>query len=723
MKIQFANGRIVEFDSDPSSDDIDYVARQVFAAPPLDDAPKDEWDRYYKATVKPVEPSLLETEVSSPLRSALSTGLTAGIAKESMSPEMKSAIFPEQKTLPGKIFRGGAELTAMVAGLPGRATISGVKALSQAIPKVIVPAEKLAGATLGRKIATGVAGGAIGGATLAPQDMSKQKYIENIAVGAATGAAIPAIGSAVIDRFPALQSNDGLKRRISEKVQEGIWKAFRPSMIGKKTIGQIERFDNKASSAVADIIANKDKQQFIDEVGNVKGNQLPENMADTAKAIEDGRKRIFSEYNALTQQAGESGAIVDVKNLQSIIEKYATDPVLEVENPTLFNFANRQYQALGMRQRFTPLEAEQKIAEWNSDLKNQYKSGDFGVETNKVVLKEMVESLRKDLDSSINSATGSKAYQSLKNQYGAYRALADEIGRRLPVTRRASPSGFFDVADAFASGDILSGGIGILSGDASAPARIARGIGINVGKTILKRRNDPNLIIGNMFKDVDALLQEQGKRSSGGVAIGEKGKQIISRKGEPIKLRGLNIEDVSPKGSQGNKGEVIISRKGSNPQDFKTAEEYVASKGGYFRYSNSKTGASDVPWQMFSNNESKVNTGYGKNAFIADNNGAVKSTDIEQDIINALDKHPEIIRELQSSSKEIAKEAHPKDIVDSAGLWDNPDVVQIIWDEVLEPKGIIKVKTPDGLIVFDPAEVMSKSQLTSEFNAAKAGNK
>lgn len=360
---------------------------------------------------------------------------------------------------------------------------------------------------------------AVGGAATLPLFNATGVVVGDTAKGAV------ALGKNVAEstNIPKLIPTAKIDAVVSKKISDAVWKAMRPTRTGKSTPIQMGKFDARAEEAVKDIIANKGSVQFVDELGEVKDAELPQNAMDTAKAIEEGRKRVFAEYNAKTTQAGENGSIVGVDNLKSVLEPYVTDPILSKENPQLQNWALRQYEALDMRQKFTPLEAEAKIKEWNSDLKAQYRSGNFGVETNKSLLNEMVGALRKDLDTSITNATG-PGYQELKNRYGAYKALADELGKRLPVVRRSSPSGFFDIADAFASGEALKGGIELATGNPKGFVSLAKAAGMSAGKTLLKRRNDPNVILGNMFKDVDALMNEKNLRlqkSAGGVELGQ----------------------------------------------------------------------------------------------------------------------------------------------------------------------------------------------------------
>lgn len=47
----------------------------------------------------------------------------------------------------------------------------------------------------------------------------------------------------------------------------------------------------------------------------------------------------------------------------------------------------------------------------------------------------------------------------------------------------------------------------------------------------------------------------------------------------------------------------------------------------------------------------------------------------------------------------------PKNIVETAGAWDDPDAVDWLWSNVLEPKGWHGVSTKNGAVVFDPGMV------------------
>jgi hypothetical protein len=53
----------------------------------------------------------------------------------------------------------------------------------------------------------------------------------------------------------------------------------------------------------------------------------------------------------------------------------------------------------------------------------------------------------------------------------------------------------------------------------------------------------------------------------------------------------------------------------------------------------------------------------------------------------------------------LARLANPKNIVDSAGMWDDPQLVREVYENVIQPREITSVRTNDGLLVFDPVNV------------------
>lgn len=57
-----------------------------------------------------------------------------------------------------------------------------------------------------------------------------------------------------------------------------------------------------------------------------------------------------------------------------------------------------------------------------------------------------------------------------------------------------------------------------------------------------------------------------------------------------------------------------------------------------------------------------------------------------------------------STPEQLAGQLAPDDIVDAAQFWDG-DLTNLAWEQFFEPRGVLGVKTPDGMIAFDPSFV------------------
>lgn len=99
---------------------------------------------------------------------------------------------------------------------------------------------------------------------------------------------------------------------------------------------------------------------------------------------------------------------------------------------------------------------------------------------------------------------------------------------------------------------------------------------------------------------------------------------------------------------------------------------------------------------------------YGKNLWKAAPVDAVSADDLKDLVREQIDNDPEFVAKLGIDEDQVDQfidEINPQDIVDSAGVFDS-DAVYPIYEEILAPRGYRSVVTNDGLIVFDPSDVM-----------------
>jgi hypothetical protein len=124
----------------------------------------------------------------------------------------------------------------------------------------------------------------------------------------------------------------------------------------------------------------------------------------------------------------------------------------------------------------------------------------------------------------------------------------------------------------------------------------------------------------------------------------------------------------------------------------------------YYRYTDSDSPMSDWGHAMFSKDQYKVEN-YGDNGFTIDDAITVDIYDLKEDIIAAWTEYQKEWADYnefaQMDAEYIFESLAPNNIVDSADGWDHDLTVEWIWNNILEPKIIWAVRTPDGAICFD----------------------
>ncbi|MDR1367242.1 MAG: hypothetical protein LBJ76_00800 [Candidatus Accumulibacter sp.] len=131
----------------------------------------------------------------------------------------------------------------------------------------------------------------------------------------------------------------------------------------------------------------------------------------------------------------------------------------------------------------------------------------------------------------------------------------------------------------------------------------------------------------------------------------------------------------------------------------------------YYRRHHSGDGMSEWGHAMMSDEEERVGH-YGPKLFIAELDGNYVGDELRETIIEAWRKSeeegnapegygPEDSDEL--SDEEIIDLFNPEDIVDSAAGFDNGELAEWFYRNVVEPNDLTYVTTYDGAVVFDPA--------------------
>lgn len=294
---------------------------------------------------------------------------------------------------------------------------------------------------------------------------------------------------------------------LGQFIQHSINKAVRPSVVGKTaSANQLKGYYKKAQFAVEDIIKNKMGLQIKDENGQVV-NKLPENLDEFVQAIDQRMGEIFKQYNGMAEKAGEAGIKIDLGKIADDIENQMEDKAVRIFYPELRGYAMQMVDRIRAEGPLDPDTIQKAIAMLNSTLKAYYRNPNPNMASKVVVDLSIITKLRKALDEAVSGLTG-ESYKALKQQYGAYREVLTDVLKRSVVDARKNTKGFFDLTDVLSTGDIVKG-LATMN-----PADVTKGFAMRAAKDFIKKLNDPNEIIKNMFRAVEKNRSKLGYPSA-----------------------------------------------------------------------------------------------------------------------------------------------------------------------------------------------------------------
>lgn len=351
--------------------------------------------------------------------------------------------------------------------------------------------------------------------------------------GAAVHSAITA-APVIFGGKSALKSGgEALSNQAKIAVKKGIAKGIRPTVVGKRTASQIKNYYDNAVTAVEKIVRNKEDLKLTDFDGNPSG-KLPTTLNEFSQAIEQTKRKIFEEYDSLAKEGGlkkerrplkyplkkEKGESVVFEKGKGYIEKNVVDidlsstankldPIFKNKtlrdlSPETVEYAKTRAEALKGRGGYTALETQEAIQLLNQSLEKFYRDPSPANKGRAFIDSLIANDLRKQLDTSISKATG-KDYASLKKEYGALKSIEKEVANRAVVDARKNQKGLIDFSDIFSGHQIISGML------KAEPAAIAGGATAKGISAYIKKLNDPNTYIKNMFSEVDKTINPKAQ--------------------------------------------------------------------------------------------------------------------------------------------------------------------------------------------------------------------
>lgn len=278
----------------------------------------------------------------------------------------------------------------------------------------------------------------------------------------------------------------GVRKEVTQAVDKGI----QPTVIGKKTLKNREKFYINTQDAVSAISENRAALNLVDDAGNVIDH--PKTLSQFAQAIDKTKQEIYKKYNNLATAAGDAGATFNSSGIISKLNKLADSEGFYKGNGAAQNYAKSLIEDMKNLDGASPEVVQERIRELNESLVSYYAGR--AEKVNARIDASIANAMREQLDDQITKATGNDAYETLKKQYGSLKAVEQEVNKAALKKARKNTKGLFDLTDIFTGGDIAAG---IVTLNPALLAKGAAGIGI---KKAWKSFNDPDRYVSNMFK-------------------------------------------------------------------------------------------------------------------------------------------------------------------------------------------------------------------------------
>lgn len=371
----------------------------------------------------------------------------------------------------------------------------------------------------------------------------------------------PAFETATASRFATTPMKQ-LPRLLTGRaptVEQTFTKAIRPSVAGKGTFSQAQKYQGHAQQAVKTIVDFRSELALPDETGQLVP-RLPESLKDFSQAIEQTKFNIFKRYNALAEQTGQQGVRITTQDAADAAQGVLRNPIIRRYYPEIARYADDWATRLREAVSHSPEEIQDLVAKMNADLEAYYRNPQPGSAARAVIDAGIANNLRKSLDTSIESATGGQ-YQLLKRLYGSLKTIEKDVNRRSVGFARQSQKGLLDFSDIFSSSQMVRG---ITSMN---PSIFASGFAAKLTANYYKYINNPDRMVRQMFRTAAE-------------------RPVVSR--EPVGLITQTARKVAPalrevaeRFPKGERGSVDLSPRveSSNaPTFFSTAERLIQDR-------------------------------------------------------------------------------------------------------------------------------------------------
>jgi len=173
---------------------------------------------------------------------------------------------------------------------------------------------------------------------------------------------------------------------------------------------------------------------------------------------------------------------------------------LKTARPEVADYAEKMAARLEKQTFISPADAQKTIKYYNDSLKAFYRQPSYDRALNAMVDGLVANNLRAGLDTTIADVVA-PGYQALKREYGALRAIEDQVVKRAQVSGRQFPGG--GLLGIF--GNLWSGEQLVRSALTLDPASLARAAATKGFVEMMKYLRSPDRAIRRMFETAERL--------------------------------------------------------------------------------------------------------------------------------------------------------------------------------------------------------------------------
>lgn len=305
----------------------------------------------------------------------------------------------------------------------------------------------------------------------------------------------------------SLATDEGLQKGLSDTYGIVSSKSQKAQIVPNrvKSAMDMEKFYKAEDLAVRQIVKDKETLSFMDANGAVIKKQLPETVDEWNQAIPQIKEKVLSQTNKLIKNAEARGGIVSTQPV--------VDTLKSIKNSDLYSTMAQHPQYDSIRKSIDTMierygqKGKMTLSEVNADIQAMNKLVGSQVDPlADLAMFDVLKTQRKALDDTITNLSGS-GFSDLKKTWGALKEIEPRVAQKAnALSRESGRLNFWDIAS------LTEGTFGLMSLN---PKVVAMAMATKGSKEIVKRFNDPNRYVKNMFKKVEDKMNPEYKSRTG----------------------------------------------------------------------------------------------------------------------------------------------------------------------------------------------------------------